>query len=117
MELHWRQRELFGDIRVLKFSSLIDGFALHPLGGQRAGRNRRSAAERLELGIDDFPVLVDFDLQLHDVATGWCADQTRSDRHVLLVQRTNITRILVVLQHLRNRMCNFSIVKTQFPQF
>lgn len=103
MQLNGRQRQLLCDVCVLQLASLIDGLALHPLGGQRAGRNGRTTAECFELGVDDFAVFVNLDLQLHDVATSWCSDQTGSDRHVLLVQRANIPRIFVVLQHLRKQ--------------
>lgn len=100
MQLDRRQGQLLGDVRVLQLAGLVDRFALHPLGGQRAGRDRRAAAERLEFGVDDLAVVVHLDLQLHDVAAGGRTDQPGAHRHVLLVQRADVARILVVLQHL-----------------
>lgn len=106
MQLHGWQGQFFGNVSILEFASLVDGLAFHPFGGQRAGRNCRSAAECLELSVDNFSVLVDLDLQFHDVAAGWCAHQARADRHVLLIQRADVARVLVVLQNLRRAKSN-----------
>ena len=43
-------------------TNLFNGSTLDPLGGEGAGSDRRSASERLELGVDDLPVVVDLDL-------------------------------------------------------
>lgn len=45
-----------------------------------------TASESLEDGLLDDTVVVDFDLQLHDIATCGGADETGSDVEVLLVE-------------------------------
>lgn len=58
----------------------------------------RTAAERLELGIGDGArLLVDLDLELHDVAAGGRADEARPDGRVLLVHGPGIPRPAVVI--------------------
>ena len=54
---------------------LVDGLALQPLGGQARARDRRAAAERLELGVLDDAVGADLQLELHHVAARGRADQ------------------------------------------
>ncbi len=63
MDLDRWQGELLGDIGVLDLLRLIQGLALDPLGQQRAGCDRRSAAVGLELGVFDDALVVDLDLQ------------------------------------------------------
>jgi len=64
-----------GNIRVLDRHALVHGLALQPLSRHRAGGNRGAAPKRLELALDDLPVGVHADLELHHVATGGGADQ------------------------------------------
>src|SRR6188508_518346 len=59
VDLHRRQVELLDDLRVLDRHRLIDAHPLDPFGRERRRRDRRAAAERLELGVFDDPVLVD----------------------------------------------------------
>ena len=63
MQLDWREAKLLGDVAVLDGGGLLQRLALHPLGGERAGGDGRPAAEGLELGVDDLPILVNFDLK------------------------------------------------------
>ena len=68
MELDWRETELLRNFCVLDFFCVLEGEALDSLGHVRARRNGTPAAERLELDVGDDAVLVDADLQLHDIA-------------------------------------------------
>src|SRR5262249_26969928 len=88
---------MLGDLGVLDLLRLVDRLALDPLGRQRAGGDRRAAAEGLELGVLDPAVGAYPDLQLHDVATGRRADEPGADAGIVLVQRADIARVLVVL--------------------
>src|SRR5678815_1825500 len=98
VDLDGRQRELARDLRVLDRQRLVERLALDPLGDQRARRDRRAAAVGLELGVlDQAGFAVDLDLQLHHVATGWCADHAGADGIVALGERADVARILVVL--------------------
>ena len=64
------------------------------------GRYGGAAAERLEAGVDDLAgVLVDADLQLHDVAAGRRADQPGADVGIILVERPHVPRVVVVVHH------------------
>ena len=63
------------------------------------GRYGGAAAERLEAGVDDLAgVLVDADLQLHDVAAGRRADHAGADVVGVLVERADVARVFVVVE-------------------
>ena len=53
-------------------------------------RSKRTATERLEDGLLDDTVVIDLDLQLHDVSTCGSTDETGSDIEILLVERANL---------------------------
>src|SRR6185369_14034577 len=91
---------LLDDLRVLDAHRLVDGHPLDPLGGQRRRRDRRAAAEGLELGVLDDAVVADLELQLHDVAAGRRADQPGTYAGIVLLEAPDVARVLVVLQDL-----------------
>src|SRR6266508_1988860 len=64
VDLHRREVQLLDDLGVLDPHRLIEGHALDPLGRQRRRRDRRAAAEGLELGVLDDAVVADPELQL-----------------------------------------------------
>src|ERR1700722_6222794 len=70
VDLHGRKVQLFDNLGVLDGLGLVDGLSLDPLGGQRRARDGRAAAEGLELGVLDDAIVVDLDLQAHDVTAG-----------------------------------------------
>ncbi|MNL43035.1 hypothetical protein D3C87_1655260 [compost metagenome] len=100
MDLHRRQRQFLGDLRVLDLEGLVDGLALDPFGHQRRRRDGRAAAVGLELGVFDHTRLVHLDLQLHHVAAGRGADHAGAHRVVVLVERTDVARIFIVVENL-----------------
>jgi hypothetical protein len=75
MQLHRGQLQMRGNIRVLDRQALIHRLALQPLSRHRAGGNRRAAPKGLELALDDLPVRVHADLELHHVTAGGGTDQ------------------------------------------
>ncbi len=97
VDLDRRQGQLLDDLGVLDPARLVEGLALHPLGDERRRGDRRAAAEGLELRVLDHALLVDLDLQLHDVAAGRRADHAGADALVALVERPDVARVLVVL--------------------
>src|SRR5437764_1144244 len=97
MNLHGWQRELLGDLRVLDGECFVERLALHPFGHERRRRNRRTAAVCLEFGVLDDAVLADLDLQLHHVAAGRRADHAGTHALFRLRERTDVARILVVI--------------------
>lgn len=58
MQFDRRQRQLLGDLLILDGASIIGRLSFDPFGGQTAAGDRRSAAERLEFGVDDLSVLI-----------------------------------------------------------
>ena len=94
------QAELLGYVGVLDLERVLGRLALDPLGGERARGDGRAAAERLELGVDDLALVVHAYLQLHDVATGGRAHQAGAHVRLAFVERADIARILVVVEHL-----------------
>src|SRR5262249_19092615 len=118
--LHRRQREMLGDLGVADLLRLVQGLALDPLGRERAGGDGRAAAEGLELRVLDNAVGTDPDLQLHHVATGGRADETRPQRGIVLVQRPDIAGVVVMVQQLvaiAHRTTPYSFAAASLPQF
>src|SRR5690606_10691362 len=76
------------------------GLALHPLGGERAGGDGRTATVGLELGVLDHAQVVDLDLQAHDVAARRRADHAGTDIGVFRVHLADVARVLVVVNDL-----------------
>lgn len=70
---------------------------LNPLGGEAGAGNRRAAAERLELALDNLAGVVDANLELHHVAARGRADEARADVRVVLVEASDVARVLVVV--------------------
>ena len=52
------KRAHLSNVTVFNASSLIQVFAFNPLRGQAAARYGRTTAERLELGVSDFTLVV-----------------------------------------------------------
>src|SRR5690606_27966604 len=100
VNFHRRQGKLFSDHGVFQRSSFIQGFALHPLGGQRARGNRRAATVGLELGVFDDACVVDLDLQAHHVTTGRSADHAGADIRIFGIKLANVARVFVVVDDL-----------------
>ena len=66
--------------------------------GSPAARNRWATTKRLELRINYYPaLLVNLNLQLHDISTSRSPNEPSPHIIRFLVQRSNISRILVVL--------------------
>src|ERR1700678_2024720 len=100
VNFHGRQSQFTDNIRVLDRKSFFYRLALDPLGRERRTRNRRPAAERLELRFfNDARGRVDLHLQLHDVAAFRRADKTGPYVRIGLVQRANVTGIVVMLDY------------------
>jgi hypothetical protein len=103
VDLDRREVQLLDDLRVGDLRRLIEGHALDHLGRERARRDRRSAAERLELRVGDQAVL-DANLETHDVAARRCADEARADligRDVgFRLERADVAGVLVMVDDL-----------------
>jgi len=98
VQLHGREGEMLRDLRVLDHLGLVKALALDPLSGERAACDGRSAAKRLEHGVNDLAVL-DLDLKLHHIATSRSANEAGSHMGRFLIERAHIPRIFVVLDH------------------
>src|ERR1700722_10445742 len=101
VNLHRRKRKLLDDVSVRDRKRLVDRLALHPLGRERRGSNRRTATEGLELGIFDHVRLgIHANLQTHHVATLWRADKPGTNCVRSLVHLSYVPRIVVVINYL-----------------
>lgn len=68
MEFHGGKSELLSNLRVFYFTGLVKREAHDTLGHVRTRGNGTAAAKRLELDVRDDTIVVDTNLQLHDVA-------------------------------------------------
>src|SRR5207244_6346932 len=83
---------------------------LEPFGGQARARDRRPAPERLELRVVNHARgRVHLDLQLHHIPAFGRADQTGPDIGILFGQRSDVARVLVVVDNLV-RICHLSVL-------
>mmetsp|Transcript_20750 Transcript_20750/g.49042 ORF Transcript_20750/g.49042 Transcript_20750/m.49042 type:complete len:213 (+) Transcript_20750:401-1039(+) len=96
VELDGRELQVGGDVRVLDRQNLVHALSLDPLGGHGGRGDRRTAPEGLEDGLDDVPVVVDLDLQLHDVSARRSPHEASSDRGLVFVHRAYVSGIFVV---------------------
>lgn len=75
------------DVLVLDLHSVLDFHALEDFGRVRAARNGRAAAEGLKDGLVDLAgLLIDLDLQLHDVTTSGRAHEAGANIFVFFVE-------------------------------
>jgi len=100
VQLDWRQAQLLGYLRVPDGSRLLQAHSLHSLRHVRRAGNGRTTAKSLELDIRDDALVVDPDLELHDVTAGGSADQAGADVHVSLGERAYVSWVFVVVNHL-----------------
>lgn len=60
-----------------------------------------TTSESLKLGIDNFPIVVNFNLQSHNISTLRSSNQTGTNAHRFLIQRPYIAWVFVVVNHLQ----------------
>lgn len=66
----------------------------------RRGGNSGATAEGFEASINDLSsLLVDLNLQLHDIPTGWCTYEPRSHCRIVLIEGTDVTGVIKVIYH------------------
>ena len=95
------QAQLLGNIGVLDLAGLLQGHTADQLGEIGGRSDGAATAEGLEDNVIDLTaVLVDTDLELHDIATGGGTDKTGTNVLVTLLERTDVARVVVVIQDL-----------------
>ena len=78
--------QVLGDVLVLNLDGILDVHTLQELSRVRAASNSGTASKRLEHGFLDLAIIVDFDLELHDIATSGSANKSSTDVLILLVE-------------------------------
>lgn len=68
MQLDGWQTEFFGNLSILDLAGLVEGQALDAFSHVRAGCNSAATSKGLELDVGDDTVLVDADLEFHDIS-------------------------------------------------
>jgi hypothetical protein len=93
--------ELLGNLGVLDRAGILEGHATDTLGHVRGRSDGRATAKSLELDVDNLSgLLVDLDLELHDITTGGCADETGTDEGIGLVEGSDVAGTLIVVNDL-----------------
>lgn len=96
--LHRRKAKLLGNLSVANFTRLIEGHPTDQLGQITRASNGTPATESLELDIADLVgVLVNLDLELHDIATSGGADETGANVTITLLHGADIAGVVVVV--------------------
>ncbi|KAM1168392.1 hypothetical protein FF1_030276 [Malus domestica] len=89
--LHWTKRKMFCNLCVLNRKDFLHLFPLHPFRSDRRRSNGRSTPKGLEASIINLSrAVIDLNLELHHVATGSSANEPRSNRWVIIVERSDI---------------------------
>ncbi len=98
--------------------------SLNPFCGQRAWGDSGSAAESLELCVNDLAIVIDFNLdwelliyiqtcmqeffsdylEFHDIAAGRSPDKSGADLPALGIQLANVSRIFIMINNLKYKV-------------
>ena len=100
MKLNWRELQMLGDISVFNVHGILNALALEYLSCVWAASDCASTSESLKHRLFDGAVIVDLDLKLHNISTGRGSDKSSSHARVLLIQRTDVSWIVVVIEHI-----------------
>ena len=101
MNLDRREVQFLHDRRVLDSKRIIHRASLEPFGCEARACDGRAAAEGLELRVlDDLRIGIDLDLKLHHIAAFGRADKPGTDAGIFLVEASDISGIVVVVNDL-----------------
>src|SRR5579875_393524 len=100
MDLDRRQVELLHDAAVLDRHGFLDPLAFDQLGYVTGAGDRAAATESLEASVLDHAIIVNFKLQLHNVAAFGRTHDSRPHPRLVLGEAANVTRIVVMVQYL-----------------
>lgn len=100
VHLHGGQRELLSNSGVLDLSGFIKAHTLNKSSHIGGGGNSAATAEGLELNVLDLSVVVDLDLELHDITASRGTDETSTNVLQLLVHGTDISGVVIVVNNL-----------------
>lgn len=101
MKLDRGKAELLGNLGVLDRASILEGHTTDTLGHVGRRSDGRATAEGLELDVDNLSgFFVDLDLELHDITTGGCSDETGTNKGIGLVEGSDVAGTLVVVNDL-----------------
>lgn len=99
LTLDRRQTQLLRNLGILNPGRILQSHTPHQLGQITRTCDRATAAESLELDVADGVVVgVDTDLQLHDVATCWSADESSTNVRIVLWHGADIAGTAVVVE-------------------
>ncbi|AAN81504.1 Hypothetical protein c3054 [Escherichia coli CFT073] len=99
VNFHRRQFKFFSNIGVFDSLRFVERLPFHPFGDQGAGSDSRTAAVSFKTRVFNDTFIVDFNLQLHHVATGRRTHHAAADVLVVVVKGTHVTRILVMVDN------------------
>ena len=118
VQFHRWKTQFFGDVLIFNGIRLFNCFAFDPFGRQGRRSDGWATAECFEFRVDDFAILIDFDLlrrnhsarsgraldrihlQFHHIAARRSSDQTGSNVGIGFIERADISRILVMIDDL-----------------
>lgn len=91
--------EVLGDVLVLDVDGILDVHTLEELGRVRAASNSGTASKRLENSFLNLSIIIDLDLEFHDITTSGSANESSTDILILLIERANISWVLIMVDN------------------
>merc|ERR1719266_574939 len=75
VKFHRRKGKFLGNVTVLDLGGISQLLPLDPLSSKTGGGNSRATAKGLEFGIHNLSIVVNLNLQFHDISTGRGANE------------------------------------------
>jgi len=100
MQFHGRERQFLSNGCVLNLASVFERHAADELGNVGARSNGGSAAKGLEFNVVDNAIVINSDLQLHNITARGGTNETSADIVIVLVHGANVPRVVVVIKDL-----------------
>lgn len=93
-----RKAKLLSNLSVADLTRLFEGHPTDQLGQITRASDGTPTTESLELDVADLvAVLVDLNLELHDIATGGGTDETGTNVNVTLLHGADVAGVVVVI--------------------
>ena len=100
VKLHGRQFQVRSNVSVLDVHRIFDIHAFDKLSRVAGGCDGRTATESLEdRFLDGAIILVNLNLEFHDISTRRCSYETRSNICSFFIHGTHISGVLIVVQN------------------
>ena len=100
MNFHGRQCQLLSYFSICNLLSVFQLAALDPFGQQGTRRDRRAAPIGFKFSVFDHAVVINLNLQAHDITAGRRSNHASTYALVLVIKLSYVPGILVMIDYL-----------------